>query len=100
MTRKMPRQKPGRSQQVVGTPPELMEAVVGLYGPMVWFAQHVHDKALIVALRPRLTFVGHATPFPKDIILAIFGEQPGFDTWRWQPTKARGARKASTRASR
>jgi phage N-6-adenine-methyltransferase len=50
-----------------------------------WFAQHVHRKALVLALRPRLTFVGHEDPYPKDLMLAIYGRWvvPAFDTWRW-----------------
>lgn len=49
-----------------------------------WFAQHVHRRALVLALRPRLTFVGHAHPYPKDCILSIYGLPAGFDVWRWQ----------------
>lgn len=50
-----------------------------------WFAEHVHRKALVLGIRPRLTFVGAADQYPKDLILSVFGELPGFDTWRWKP---------------
>ena len=52
-----------------------------------WFAEHVHDKALVLAISPRVTFVGHTSPYPKDLILAVYGPwvAPGFDTWRWRP---------------
>ncbi len=48
-----------------------------------WFAEHVHRKAMVLALRPRLSFDGKA-PYPKDLILAVHGlGLHGFDTWRW-----------------
>ena len=50
-----------------------------------WFAEHVHRKALVLALRPRLTFVGEEDPYPKDLMLCVWGRwvAPTFDTWRW-----------------
>ena len=48
-----------------------------------WYAEHVHGRALVMPLRPRLTFVGQDDPFPKDLMLAAFGERPGFEPWRW-----------------
>lgn len=48
-----------------------------------WFAEHVHTKALVLGLRPRLSFDGVAS-FPKDLMLCIYGERPGFDLWRWK----------------
>jgi phage N-6-adenine-methyltransferase len=47
-----------------------------------WYADHVHGKALVLALRPRLSFDGK-NPFPKDCILACYGAQPEFDLWPW-----------------
>lgn len=49
-----------------------------------WFDEHVHGKAYVLGLRPRLTFVGHSDPYPKDMILSVYGMPPGFDTWRWK----------------
>lgn len=49
-----------------------------------WFADHVHGKALVLALSPRLTFVGHTAPYPKDLMLLVYGTHPGFDVWRWR----------------
>lgn len=53
-----------------------------------WFAKHVENAAAIVALRPRLTFEGCTTPYPKDCILTLWGpkfdEEPIFRTWRWK----------------
>jgi hypothetical protein len=48
-----------------------------------WFNDSVHGQALVLAIRPRIKFVGHADPYPKDLILSCYGEPPGFDTWRW-----------------
>lgn len=51
-----------------------------------WFENHVHRKALVLALSPRLTFEGTSDPYPKDLMLSVFGcGLCGFDTWRWKP---------------
>lgn len=62
-----------------------------------WFRLHVHGKAYVHALNPRLKFVGCKDPYPKDCILAEYGAAPGFDVWRWKPERlaterAKGAR--------
>lgn len=49
-----------------------------------WFADHVHGKAMVYGLRPRLTFVGCKDPYPKDLILSVYGDGPGFGLWRWR----------------
>lgn len=54
-----------------------------------WYYNHVCGKALVVPLKGRLTFVGHDKPFPKDLILVIYGlhgligMQPPWD-WKRQ----------------
>lgn len=48
-----------------------------------WFARHVHRRSLVLGLSPRLTFAGEKTPYPKDLMLSVFGVAPGFDVWRW-----------------
>jgi hypothetical protein len=54
-----------------------------------WFREHVHGKATVLALNPRLTFVGETMTYPKDCMLSCFGYGvAGFDVWRWQPTRA------------
>ena len=150
----VPIQKPGRSRQDYGTPPEFLVAVVARFGPLAfdlaasrdnavvapyftvdddalsqswselrgvlwlnppfadiepwarkcsescgqhrillltpasigteWFAKYVHRKALVLGLRPRMTFAGCADPYPKDLIISVYGVEPGFDTWRWK----------------
>ena len=49
-----------------------------------WFRKYVHGHAYVLALEPRLKFVGHDHAFPKDLILAVYQHgMKGFDTWRW-----------------
>lgn len=56
----------------------------------VWFSRHVHRRALSLGLSPRLTFEGEKSPYPKDLMLSLFGPVgavpwcPGFDVWRWR----------------
>jgi len=163
MARAMPRQRPGASEQVVGTPRAFLDAVEARFGPIgldlaancenhvcdLWvgpgspllggtdalapsfswrgrslrwlnppfgdiepwaakcaaerhhatiamlipaavstnyFAEHIHGKALVLAIRPRIRFVGHPTGFPKDLVLTVWGPwvAPGFDLWKWR----------------
>lgn len=54
-----------------------------------WFANHVNGKAMVLGLAPRLTFEGTNDPYPKDLMLSVFGMGlKGFDVWRWDaPTQ-------------
>jgi phage N-6-adenine-methyltransferase len=56
-----------------------------------WFAEHVEGHALVLPIRPRLVFVGQTQPYPKDLLLAVYGEPPGFETWRWDAPVGREA---------
>lgn len=50
-----------------------------------WFADHVNGKAYVLGLSPRLTFEGSTDPYPKDLMLSVYGYGfRGFDTWRWK----------------
>ncbi len=51
-----------------------------------WYADHVHGNALILGLSPRLTFVGTSDPYPKDLMLSVFGQrvEVGLSCWRWK----------------
>ena len=51
-----------------------------------WFAEHVHGRALSLAIRPRLKFVGQTAPYPKDLMICVYGRwvEPGFGLWRWK----------------
>ncbi len=49
-----------------------------------WFSKHVRENAMVLGLSPRLTFEGTKDPYPKDLMLSVFGYgMRGFDTWRW-----------------
>jgi phage N-6-adenine-methyltransferase len=59
-----------------------------------WYAEHVEKKALVIGLRPRLSFDG-IDPYPKDCMLSVYGLDPsappsamkylsGFETWNWK----------------
>lgn len=155
----MPEQKPGKSRQDYGTPPEFIEAIEKRFGKIVcdlaasktnakcatyfdadsnsleqpwaelfptgtlwlnppfggignwarkcyeeslkrqglilllvpasvstnWYAEYVHQKAMVLAIRPRLVFEGEASSFPKDLIVACYGLGfSGFDCWKWK----------------
>lgn len=50
-----------------------------------WFAAHVHRKAVVLGLSPRMQFIGADDPYPKDLSLSVYGFGLwGFDTWRWK----------------
>jgi len=48
-----------------------------------WFFDHIYGNARVIAIQ-RLRFVGHEQDFPKDLILSVFGDEPGFEVWRWK----------------
>jgi phage N-6-adenine-methyltransferase len=51
-----------------------------------WFAEEIDGHAFVLPIRPRLTFVGHTSPYPKDLMLCVFGPgAKGFECWRWKP---------------
>jgi phage N-6-adenine-methyltransferase len=49
-----------------------------------WFSEHVHNKARVYFLSPRLSFDGK-NPFPKDCMLSVYGLPAGYECWRWKP---------------
>lgn len=50
-----------------------------------WFRDYVYKKSMVTALNGRLKFVGHSSPYPKDLILAVYGmTQVGFEVWNWK----------------
>lgn len=49
-----------------------------------WFAEHVDKRAFVYFLRPRLVFVGHSDPYPRDLMLCRFNLlKSGYECWRW-----------------
>lgn len=50
-----------------------------------WFAEYVQPNAMVLAIRPRLKFVGATDAYPKDLMLSCFGLGiHGFDVWKWK----------------
>ena len=50
----------------------------------------VYPHALTLGLRPRLTFEGESSGYPKDLQVSIFGlGMVGTGTWRWTDALAR-----------
>ena len=48
-----------------------------------WFEESVWGKARCYFLRDRIQFMGEKWPYPKDNILAVYGEKPGVEFWKW-----------------
>lgn len=48
-----------------------------------YFAKYIHGHARVYFLSPRLKFEGHKNPYPKDLILCVYGEDTGYEPWRW-----------------
>lgn len=52
-----------------------------------WYAQHVHGRARVLFLNGRIPFIPDKPTwgYPKDCMLAVYGEILGCDVWRWRP---------------
>ena len=49
-----------------------------------WFADFVHKHADVYFIRPRLVFVGQIDPYPKDLMICVYGSiQRIYQTWNW-----------------
>lgn len=47
-----------------------------------WFREHVFRHAAVLALNGRIQFVGADDPYPKDLMLSVYGfGANGFDIW-------------------
>lgn len=47
-----------------------------------WFRDHIMGKAMVLALNGRIQFVGASDPYPKDLMLSVFGiGVPSFHIW-------------------
>lgn len=51
-----------------------------------WWKYWVHDKAHVVLLNGRITFLGQKDPYPKDLALLVYMPQckGGYSVWSWQ----------------
>lgn len=55
----------------------------------VWWHENVRGYARVLSLRPRLTFRGHRTPFPKPMALCVYDPSwpntpPSVEDWAWK----------------
>lgn len=50
-----------------------------------WWRDWVHEKARVLLLNGRLTFVGQPTCYPKDCCLLLYGQNVarGYEVWAW-----------------
>ena len=53
-----------------------------------WYRDFVHGKAYEIYLNGRLTFEGHTSPYPKDLMLLVWTPlpMPGKTIWDWRQT--------------
>ena len=51
-----------------------------------WWGWFVHESAYVLFLHPRLTFVGHTSPYPKDLAVLLYAPylNGGYDFWDWK----------------
>lgn len=53
-----------------------------------WWRSFVDSRSRVYFLNGRLTFVGHKSPYPKDLALVhyhrVFMECPGYTVWNWR----------------
>ncbi|HEY9792114.1 MAG TPA: DNA N-6-adenine-methyltransferase [Candidatus Obscuribacterales bacterium] len=48
-----------------------------------WFRDYVYGKAAVLFLNGRIKFEGSTDPFPKDLMLCVYGWKPGCHIWQW-----------------
>lgn len=50
-----------------------------------WWKLWVDQKARVLQLNGRITFVGESDPYPKDCALLLYGPsvEPGYEVWSW-----------------
>jgi hypothetical protein len=62
-----------------------------------WWRDHVHEEASVLFLNGRLTFVGHTSPYPKDLALLLFATHTDhvapkwYEVWNWRLLRLREA---------
>lgn len=61
-----------------------------------WWRDWVHGKAQVLLLNGRITFVGHAQPYPKDCALLVYAADwaPGYRIWSWMAPNVSDAERA------
>lgn len=65
-----------------------------------WWRDFVHEQAQVEFLNGRILFLdkfgepicspktGKPTPYPKDLALILYGNEPGYDVWDWRKQAA------------
>jgi len=51
-----------------------------------WFRDYVWGRARVYALNGRMSFDG-VNPYPKDLILCDYGDEPGLEIWTWKKNR-------------
>ncbi len=51
-----------------------------------WWRDYVHNKAYVLFTSPRISFVGHTSPYPKDLAVLLYTPwgANGYDCWRYR----------------
>ncbi len=51
-----------------------------------YWRDYIHNKAYVLFVNPRITFVGHTHPYPKDLALLLYTptRAHGYDYLRWK----------------
>lgn len=51
-----------------------------------WWKHHVHNRAHVLLLNGRITFVGAKDPYPKDCALLLYTPfiNGGYEVWTWK----------------
>jgi phage N-6-adenine-methyltransferase len=51
-----------------------------------WWREWVHNRAQVLFLSPRVTFVGCTDPYPKDCALLLYGNgyEGEYECWNWR----------------
>lgn len=51
-----------------------------------WWRDYVHDKAHVLLLNGRITFVGETLPYPKDCVILLYTNyaKGGYEVWNWR----------------
>jgi phage N-6-adenine-methyltransferase len=67
-----------------------------------WWREWVHQKAVVLFLNPRLTFVGCKDPYPKDCALLLYSPAPyyaakQYEVWTWKPSRSAATESAKGR---
>jgi hypothetical protein len=54
-----------------------------------WYRDFVHERALVLPLSPRITFVDQPAPINRPLMLCVYGANilPGFAPWQWKQPK-------------